>query len=180
MKPNISLLTGLTVFLFACASESAPDPDPAVDIETEPAAEMAAAPTFVDEGPDEHVIELPGEIAWGEAPASLERGAEAAVLEGDPSEVGIFTLRIRMPDDYLIAPHWHPGVERVTVLSGNFHLGSGAEVDRTETEVLEAGSYTAIPPETEHYAIAEGETVIQLTSMGPWELNYVNPDDDPR
>ncbi len=27
-----------------------------------------------------------------------------------------------------------------------------------------------------HYAIAEGETVIQLTSVGPWIINYIDPE----
>ncbi len=48
------------------------------------------------------------------------------------------------------------------------------------TETLESGSYVSMPPEFRHYAIAEGDTVIQLTSVEPWEVNYINPDDDPR
>jgi len=31
-----------------------------------------------------------------------------------------------------------------------------------------------------HFAWATGETVIQLHGMGPWEIVYVNPADDPR
>ncbi len=135
---------------------------------------------IVDEGPEHHLLYRPGEIEWQDAPASLERGAQIAVLEGNPGEAGVFTLRIRMPDGYFIAPHWHPNVERVTVISGTFLLGSGDVLNRQATERLGPGSYTSLPPETRHYAIAEGETVIQLTSVGPWVLNYVNPADDPR
>lgn len=135
---------------------------------------------LVDEGPDAHLMYRPAEIDWRDAPASLEPGGEVAVLEGNPGEEGVFTMRIRMPDGYHISPHWHPNVERVTVVSGTFHLGSGDVLDREAAEPLEAGSYTSLPPETTHYAIAEGETVIQLTSVGPWVINYVNPEDDPR
>lgn len=135
---------------------------------------------LVDEGPEQQLLYSPETVEWQAAPASLEPGAEVAVLEGNPSEAGVFTMRIKMPDAFSISPHWHPGVERVTVMSGQFHLGTGDELNRAAAEPLASGSYTSIPPETRHYAIAEGETVIQLTSVGPWEVNYVNPADDPR
>jgi hypothetical protein len=31
-----------------------------------------------------------------------------------------------------------------------------------------------------HYVYAEGETVVQLNSSGPWTITYVDEDDDPR
>jgi anti-sigma factor ChrR (cupin superfamily) len=134
-----------------------------------------------DEGPEHHLIFSPGEIEWQDGPASFEPGAEFAVLEGNPGEPGVFTMRIKMPDGFYISPHWHPGVERVTVISGTFHLGSGEELDPESTVPLATGSYTSMPPEMRHYAITEGETIIQLTSVGPWQITYVNPEeDDPR
>jgi quercetin dioxygenase-like cupin family protein len=133
-----------------------------------------------DDGPEEHLLYQPQDVEWQPAPAALEPGAEVSILEGNPSEPGVFTMRIRMPDGFVIAPHWHPNVERVTVISGTFRLGHGEVVDRDAAEALAPGSYTAMPPGMRHYAIAEGETVVQLTSVGPWELNYVNPADDPR
>lgn len=135
---------------------------------------------IVDKGPERHLLYSPAEIQWQPAPASLEPGAQVALLEGNPAEPGVFTMRIKMPDGYQIAPHWHPNVERVTVLSGTFHLGSGDTVDKAGAQALQAGSYTSMPPEMRHYAIAEGETIVQLTSVGPWEIHYVNPQDDPR
>lgn len=85
-----------------------------------------------------------------------------------------------MPDGYVIPPHWHPVQERVTVLSGTFHLGQGKAVNRQAAQALAPGSYFSLAPRMTHFAVAEGETVIQLTSMGPWQINYVNPADDPR
>ncbi len=139
------------------------------------------AQAIEDEGPDHHLLYRTGEIEWQDAPASLEDGAEVAVLEGNPGEAGVFTMRIKMPDGFYIAPHTHPNVERVTVISGTFLLGSGEEMNRNYTERLEPGSYTSMPPGMVHYAIAEGETVIQLTSVGPWVINYIDPEEnDPR
>jgi len=97
----------------------------------------------------------------------MEPGAEAAVIEGDPSQPGFFNLRLRMPDGYRIAPHTHPQPERVTVISGTFLLGEGDQVDDSAMHALQPGSYFSMPPGMTHFARTQGETVIQLTSMGP-------------
>lgn len=144
------------------------------------AAEAQDVRVVEDEGPEEHLIYTPEDVEWRPGPGSFERGAEFAVLEGDPSQPGLFTMQIRMPDGFAIAPHWHPGVERVTVLSGAFHLGHGERADRGAAQRLPAGSHFSLPPEMRHFAFTEGETVIQLSSIGPWEITYVNPEDDPR
>jgi quercetin dioxygenase-like cupin family protein len=137
--------------------------------------------TFADhDHDDDHILYRPAEIEWRNGPVSLEAGAEFAVLEGNPSEPGIFTMRIKMPDGFYIAPHFHPQYERVTVVSGAFLLGSGEMLDPDATMRLDPGSYTSMPPGMRHFAFADGETVIQLTSEGPWEITYVDEDDDPR
>lgn len=163
MRQYLLLATVLSFLLVPFATEA-----------QEPAAGI------VDEGPEHHLIYRPGEIEWRDGPASFAPGAQFAVLEGNPSEPGVFTMRIRMPDGFVIAPHWHPGVERVTVLSGTFRLGHGDVLDRQAAPRLPAGSHFSLPPGMRHYAITEGETVIQLSSIGPWEITYVNPADDPR
>lgn len=127
-----------------------------------------------------HVMATPETIAWGPAPASLPPGAQAAVLEGDPAKPGAFTLRIRMPDGYAIAPHWHPADEHVTVISGTFVMGLGERVDRAKGHPLKAGAFAMMPTGTRHFAWTQGETVIQLHGTGPWGINYVNASDDPR
>lgn len=179
MRATLLVGTTLAVALLACAPE---DPDEPANFAAEPAAEPAPDRTseFRDEGPESHLLYLSEDIEWQDGPGSFEEGAQFAVLEGDPSKAEVFTMRIRMPDGFEIAPHWHPNVERVTVISGTFLMGQGDELDADAAERLEAGSYTSYPPETRHFAIAEAETVVQLTSVGPWEINYVNPEDDPR
>lgn len=133
-----------------------------------------------DPGPDAHVTYHADNVEWQDGPASFEAGSQMAILEGNPGEPGVFTMRIRMPDGFRISPHWHPSPERVTVLSGTFHLGAGDVLDADDTTPLGPGTYTSMPPGMRHYAITEGETVIQLTSTGPWEIEYVSPEEDPR
>ena len=77
-------------------------------------------------------------------------------------------------------PHTHPTVERLTVLSGTLHLGMGEKPDWDAMEELPAGTYATMPQGMKHYARTSGETVLQLTTVGPWGITYVNPADDPR
>jgi quercetin dioxygenase-like cupin family protein len=145
-----------------------------------PALAQQVPTAIIDPVPDNHMILGPADVAWRDGPGSLPAGAQFAVLEGDPTQRGFFTLRLRLPDGYAIPPHSHPGVERLTVISGTFRLGMGDRLDRQDTRALAPGSYFAMPPGMNHFAIAEGETVVQLTSIGPWQVNYVDPADDPR
>ncbi|HET6467132.1 MAG TPA: cupin domain-containing protein [Geminicoccaceae bacterium] len=139
-----------------------------------------AASSTTAETADEHKIFLPQEIEWGPAPASVPPGAEAVVLYGDPGEEGAFALRLKLPADYVIPPHTHPKPEVVTVISGTFALGMGETADRASAETLPAGSFFALPPGMVHHVFADEETVIQINTIGPWSLSYVDPADDPR
>lgn len=126
-----------------------------------------------------HVMFAPGDIQWVDAPATLPPGAKMAVLEGDPSKPGYFAMRLKTPSGYKIMPHWHPNVERITVISGTLHMGIGAKFSEEGAHAMTAGTYGAMPPKVNHYAWTEGETEIQITTLGPWKLVYVNPADDP-
>ena len=119
-------------------------------------------------------------IEWKEGPASLAKGAMMVVLEGDPTQPGPFTMRLRFPDGFQVLPHWHTQMEHATVLAGVLHLGMGEKFDRAATKPLPSGSFGFWPAGTRHFAWAEGETVLQLHGIGPWTVTYVNPADDPR
>jgi hypothetical protein len=128
----------------------------------------------------QHRTIKPDQVEWKDAPPSLPPGAKAFMLEGDPAKEGFFALRLMMPDGYQIPAHFHPGVERLTVISGTFHLGMGDKFDKTAAEALPAGTYTFMQPGMRHFAWAEGPTVVQITTLGPWGITYVNSSDDPR
>lgn len=125
------------------------------------------------------VVATAGALEWGPAPAILDSRARMAVIEGNPAEAGEFTLRLRMPAGYRIAPHYHPVTEHVTVLQGTFLVGMGETFDESEMTALPVGSFGAIPAGMRHYALAQDEVVIQLHGMGPWRLIYVDPADRP-
>jgi quercetin dioxygenase-like cupin family protein len=122
----------------------------------------------------------PTTIEWKAGPAALPPGAKMAVLEGDPTKEGPFVVRFQFPDGYHILPHTHPKTERVTVISGILYLATGEALDRVSAKKLPAGSFGYWPAGMKHTAWSEGETIIQLHGIGPWQINYVNPADDPR
>jgi quercetin dioxygenase-like cupin family protein len=122
----------------------------------------------------------PTTVEWKAGPAALPPGAKMAALEGDPTKEGPFVVRFQFPDGYHVAPHTHPKTERVTVISGTLLLAIGEALDRSSAKKLPAGSFGYWPAGMKHTAWSEGETVIQLHGMGPWQINYVNPADDPR
>jgi quercetin dioxygenase-like cupin family protein len=149
-------------------------------VSCEPAEEGSLIVRVIDEGPEHHTVYQPEDIVWQEGPPSLPPGARFAVLDGDPNGPYVFTMRLRFPDGYHIPPHSHANVERITVISGTFHLGTGGNVDQTAATALQPGAYCSMQRGVVHYAIAEGETVVQINAVGPWIINYANPNDDPR
>lgn len=140
---------------------------------------MGAAPADTPYNGDGHTMVKPSELKWGPV-GSMEPGAEIAVIEGDLGEEAPFTFRLRLPADYEIAPHVHPAYERVTVLSGTLHFAHGETFDRNQTQELPAGSVAIMSPGDPMFGYTEEETVIQLHGTGPWGIEYIDPEDDPR
>src|SRR5678816_378056 len=73
------------------------------------------------------------EIQWKDGPASLPKGAKMAILEGDPTQPGVFTMRIKFPAGFRVSPHYHSQIEHATVISGTLHLGMGSTFDKDAT-----------------------------------------------
>lgn len=129
---------------------------------------------------EQHNIIAEKDVKWGAAPGSLPAGAQASVLLGDPSKEGLFVLRLKLPKGYHIPPHTHPKPEVVTVVSGALGLGMGDKADPSRATAISTGGFFAMQPGETHFAYANEETVLQLSSTGPWGISYANPKDDPR
>lgn len=127
-----------------------------------------------------HKVVAPDEVKWGPGPPTLPAGAEMAVINGDPGQSGPFTIRFKAPDGYKVAPHWHPTDENLVVLKGTFNLGLGEKYEKKGAHKIPTGGYGFMPKEVRHFAWTDGETIIQVYGMGPFQINYVNPEDDPR
>jgi quercetin dioxygenase-like cupin family protein len=137
----------------------------------------------LDEKPiakSEHVMFAAADLKWSDGPPALPAGSKIAVLSGDPGKAAPFTVRLKFPTGYKVPPHTHPTAENVTVISGTLGLGSGPKFDDAAAHELTAGGFAVMPAGMEHFAACKSECVIQVHAMGPFEVKYVNPADDPR
>ncbi|HEU4941508.1 MAG TPA: cupin domain-containing protein [Candidatus Eisenbacteria bacterium] len=139
-------------------------------------AQDAAAPASMST----HVAFTPSDLKWGPAPPGLPTAATAAVLQGNPGEAGQFTVRLKLPANTKVMPHFHPTDENVTVISGQFLIGMGDTFDQKSMKPMPQGSFTVLPATMHHYAMAKTACVVQVHGMGPFGITYVNPSDDPR
>jgi quercetin dioxygenase-like cupin family protein len=175
MKPVIlknACLTLVVATVVVCATLERARSGPSNSNDARPASDAATGP--------HHRLILPEQLEWKDGPPSLPPGCKVVVLEGDPANEGFFAMRARMPDGYSVPPHSHPGVERITVLSGTFHLGAGEKFDKSAAQAMPAGAYSSMQAGMKHFGWAEGDTVIQIATNGPWGITYVNSADDPR
>jgi hypothetical protein len=121
-----------------------------------------------------------GALKWGPAPAVFPKGAQMAVLSGDPTKSGEYTVRLKMPANYRIMPHYHPATENVTVISGSMSAGMGDHFDKTKGMKFSRGGYASLGANVHHFAWTTEPAVIQVHGMGPFQLTYVNPADMPK
>lgn len=134
------------------------------------AASAAGEPQFINAS----------DIKWGTPPPGLPQKAKFAVLMGDPGKEGPFVVRLKMPAGYQVPAHWHSIDEIVTVISGTLYLGMGDKLDETQGHELKAGGFHSIAAKTHHYAYSKKGATVQIHGSGPFDINYINPDDDPR
>lgn len=124
-----------------------------------------------------HVQVSADSVTWQ---PGLRPGEQIAILSGDPSKAGsLYTIWVKVPAGGTIPPHWHPQDEHIVVLSGGIVVGSGERVDPANERAVASGSYIMLPAHMRHYAYARTETVMQVYGIGPLQINYVNPADDP-
>jgi quercetin dioxygenase-like cupin family protein len=141
---------------------------------------LLAAPSVpAQDAKTAEVFARPLELKWGPAPPVFEKGAQMAVVAGDPGKAGPFVVRLKVPAGYKINPHFHPTDENVTVISGTFALGMGDKFDAASMKTAPVGTFALLPAQMPHYVMAKTAAVVQVHAMGPFTLTYVNPADDP-
>ncbi|WP_331292041.1 MULTISPECIES: cupin domain-containing protein [Methylobacterium] len=120
-------------------------------------------------------------VRWRAAPPALPKGSEISLIAGDPDKPGPFTLRLRFPLDYVIAPHTHATDESVTLLSGSLVHDMGRTIDARRGQPLQQGAFLHLPAGMPHALWTRREAaVIQVSGTGPFGLDYIDPSDDPR
>jgi hypothetical protein len=119
---------------------------------------------------EQQIVMRAAELRYGACPPSIPFRCEMAILEGSPKGAGLFTMRLRTPEPWVLAPHSHPRAERVTVLSGSISVGFGPTVDKSQGRTFGPGDYYVNAPGAVHYVWADGPVELQITGMGPWEV----------
>ena len=95
------------------------------------AISAAARAVVRAEGPG-HVIQELGEARWGPAPPFIPAGAQLAVLAGDPTKSGPYSVRLKFPANYAIPAHSHPTDENVVVVTGALTFGMGDKLSKVQ------------------------------------------------
>jgi hypothetical protein len=144
------------------------------------AAALFGAATQPQAAESHHTVVPADSVKWGPAPPSLPPGAQAATLLGSPAKEGPFVLRLRFPAGFIVPPHRHSKDEFVTVIAGKFAIASGEKVDRASLKALPPASFIHLPAGMPHYAWAEVESIVQINGTGPFDVIYIDPNDDPR
>ena len=123
---------------------------------------------------------LPEEIDWQPFP-SFPPSVRLAVVVGQPSEAGPYTIRVKAPHGAKLMPHRHPEDRVYTVISGVFYIGLGDQFDADKLQAYPAGSVIVLPGNTSHFHWAKSsEYITQVSAIGPLGLEYLNAKDDPR
>ena len=129
---------------------------------------------------DDHITVSADQLKWGPAPPAFPKGAQISVLAGDPTKEGLYVIRLKLPAGYKVPPHTHPQDENITVISGTFNIGMGGTFDEKNGKALKAGGFMHMPKGMPHFGWFTEESIIQFHGMGPQDVIYVNPSDDPR
>ena len=113
--------------------------------------------------------------------AAFPPSVRLAVIVGQPSEGGPYTIRVRVPHGVKLMPHRHPEDRVYTVMAGVFYIGLGDQFDADRLQAYPPGSVIVLPGNTSHFHWAKSsEYVAQVTAIGPLGVEYISAKDDPR
>jgi len=118
----------------------------------------------------------PSEMKWSAQGGLALPGLEQTTLVGDPSKPGPYTIRLKFPAGFKVAPHTHPDSREVTVLSGTWYTGYGDKAEAGNLKELPAGSFYTEPANVAHYVEVREPTVIQVSGTGPSSRKFVGPE----
>ena len=122
----------------------------------------------------------PAEMKWQAQGGLALAGIEQANLVGDPAKPGPYTVRLKFPAGYRLAPHSHPDYREVTILSGTWNTGYGEKFSETALKALPAGSFYTEPANIPHFVEVREPVVIQVSGTGPSGRVFVNPPANPK
>jgi len=137
------------------------------------AALMSAA--LVGRAAEPPVVALtPAQMQWSAQGGLALPGMEQALLIGAPDRPGPYTVRLKFPAGFKLAPHTHTDSREITILSGSWYTGYGEKADPAALKKLPAGSFYTEPAGVAHYVEVREPTVIQVSGTGPSGRKFVD------
>lgn len=108
-------------------------------------------------------------------------GIRTAILYGDPTKAGPYTIALRAPPNVRIAAHSHRDDRTAVVVAGVWRFGYGRKADESLVKTLPPGSFYSEPAGVDHFAMTgpEGATVY-ISGFGPTSTDYVEAADAPK
>ena len=117
------------------------------------------------------IVVQPEDIQWDESASRLQ----SHILHGNPSEAGLYIMRVRFPDGGSSSPHYHSQDRFITVIEGVWHAGTDASHDMTRTTPIPAGGFMIHPAGAIHYDGSRGgPVVVEIRGLGPVETIRVD------
>jgi len=103
-------------------------------------------------------------------------GIRTAILAGDPTKPGLYTIKLSVPAHTRIEAHRHGDDRSATVVSGTWYLGYGPGFESKALKALPPGSFYTEPPGRMHFAQTGAEAVVvYITGYGPTDTTYEPP-----
>jgi hypothetical protein len=64
-------------------------------------------------------------------------------------------------------------MRNILLIGGTLLVGIGDKVDPAKMVALPAGSFVSVPAGLHHYAMAKGDTILQIHGVGPSSMTMV-------
>ena len=98
-------------------------------------------------------------------------GGRTVNVFGNPSEPGLYVVRITFGPGQGSRPHYHDQARYITVIKGTWWVSTGPQSDTYDPDHMtrvEQGTFIYEPPDGHHYDMAKDEeVVVQIMGMGP-------------
>lgn len=127
---------------------------------------LHAADCLAQDASTRAVVVIPRDLKWSES--TRAPGVQTATLAGDPSKSGPYVIRAKYPPNTVNRPHYHPGNEEITVLSGMLYFGQGMAITPERTTAVPAGSFIQQPAKSWHFLFTKADPVeLEIRGIGP-------------
>lgn len=141
---------------------------------------LGSPPAWAQDRPPAYTRLTAVDLKWNALP-SMGRGAQIAVLYGNPAKPGLFVVRVKLPANFKLPVHSHPDERVRTIIAGTYYSAIGDSVDSTKLVAFPQGTFSHVPPRVWQFAETKNEEVVfQVTGIGPTGIDYLNSSDDPR